>query len=445
MRLLHYHWVVILMLIGLGACRQNSVEYKEKAADPEFMHRSMKQLTDVIVHDIFSPPVASRIYAYSTISAYEALLHDYPEFRSMAGQLNGLEPTPAPDSSQVYCFPLAAVQAFLKTGKTLIFSEDKMVEFHGKIMAEFKALGIPKEVIDRSIAYGDQVSAHILAWSTKDKYKETRTFPKYTIQEDPGTWKPTPPSYMEGIEPHWRVIRPMVLSSLDDFAPPPPTPYSSDKKSRFFAEAMEVYQAMNAADSVEREAIARFWDCNPYVSHQIGHVMYATKKITPGGHWMGITAIAARKAKSNVMQTAEAYARVAISLLDGFISCWEEKYRSNLVRPETVINSLVDDTWAPLLQTPPFPEYTSGHSVISRSAATALTALYGDNFSYTDSVEVEYGFPPRSFNSFLHASEEAAMSRLYGGIHYRPAIENGVQQGGKIGQYIVEHLKTRKG
>ena len=193
----------------------------------------------------------------------------------------------------------------------------------------------------------------------------------------------------------------------------------------------------------DRTAIAKFWDCNPYVSHHTGHVMFATKKITPGGHWIGITSIATRQAGSDFMETVAAYTLTSIALFDGFISCWDEKYRSNLVRPETFINQFIDEDWLPVLQTPPFPEHTSGHSVISRAAAVALTSLYGDDFAFTDTTEEEYGLPARSFTSFFHASDEAAISRMYGGIHYRPAIYEGVKQGEAVGKYVVDQLQLR--
>jgi hypothetical protein len=173
--------------------------------------------------------------------------------------------------------------------------------------------------------------------------------------------------------------------------------------------------------------------------------MHATKKITPGGHWMGITSIACKNNGANFVKSVQAYALTSIALADGFISCWDEKYRSNLVRPETVINENIDPDWIPLLQTPPFPEHTSGHSVISRAAAVALTSLFGDNFAFEDDTEMEYGLPMRKFNSFMHASEEAAISRLYGGIHYRPAIDYGVAQGEQVGNFVVKNLSFSKG
>ncbi len=415
--------------------------FQKEAKNPDFIHRSMKQLTDVIVHDIFSPPVASRIYAYPSIAAYECLRHAYPNYKSLGDQLNGLKGIPQPETGKEYCFPLASTHAFLKTGKALIFSEDKIETFEEEVYQEFKDLGMSKEIFNNSIAFGAQMSNHMLTWSKTDKYSETRTFPKYTVPQDPSKWKPTPPDYMDGIEPHWREIRTMVIDSASQFPPLPPTEFSIKKNSKFYKETIEVYEVVkNLTD--DQMAIAEFWDCNPYVSHHTGHVMYATKKITPGGHWMGITYIATEKSNADMMKTLEAYTRVSISLFDAFISCWDEKYKSSLVRPETIINSYIDEDWQPTLQTPPFPEHTSGHSVISTASAVALTELFGDNFSFVDSTEVEYGLPPRSFNSFLEASDEAAVSRLYGGIHYRPAIDYGVDQGRKIGKLIVKRIKT---
>lgn len=434
------------ILIGcmlISCAGEDDGAWHTKVQDPEFVHRSIKQVTDVIVHDIFSPPVASRIYIYSSVAAYEAALHQNPKYQSLAGQLHGLEPLPKPEDGKEYCYPLASVQALLKVGRTLVFSEDKMDAFIAKTLQEFKDTGIPEDVYDRSIAYGLQVADHIIAWSSKDNYKQTRSYPKYTILDDPATWKPTPPAYMDAVEPHWNKIRTFILDSASQFKPVPPTPFSIDKKSKFYQEATEVFETgVHLTD--EQRQIASFWDCNPFVMNVKGHVMFATKKISPGGHWMNITHVACKKANADFVTSTEAYARVSIALIEGFISCWDEKYRSKVVRPETYINQYINEEWVPLLQTPPFPEYTSGHSVISGASAVVLTDLFGDNFAFTDSTEIEFGLTARTFKSFIHASEEAAISRLYGGIHYRPAVENGMIEGRAVGNFIIQKVKTRR-
>lgn len=423
------------------SCEQNQA-YKEILTDPETYQAAMKQLTDVIVYDIFSPPVASRVYAYPNIAAYEVIRHaDVNRYQSLAGQLNDLSEVPSPPTG--VNLHLASLHAFLTVGTALIFSEEKMKSYQERFYDRLADNGLSRSEKTKAIAYGEQVAAHILAWSGKDMYKQTRTFPKYTIMEEVDKWKPTPPDYMEGIEPHWNEIRPFVIDSAAQFKPIDPEVFSLEEGTEFHNQLIEVYEIGKNLDD-EQKQIAEFWDCNPYVSHHRGHAMFATKKITPGGHWMGIVAIATRKAENSFDETVEVYTRTSIALFDAFISCWDEKWRSIVIRPETVINEYLDDEWVPLLQTPPFPEYTSGHSVISRAAAITLTDYYGDNFAFRDTTEVEYGLPVREFNSFLHASEEAAISRLYGGIHYMMAIENGVDQGEEVGKYVVRNLKTRK-
>jgi hypothetical protein len=194
-------------------------------------------------------------------------------------------------------------------------------------------------------------------------------------------------------------------------------------------------------DESEEVQIAKFWDCNPYVSVTRGHLMFATKKITPGAHWIGITKIACRKAGFDFDDTVYAYTKTSMTIFDGFISCWDEKYRSNLIRPETLINQHFDENWKPILQTPPFPEYSSGHSVVSGAASVVLTDIFGEDFSFEDDTELPYGLPVRNFNSFEEAAYEAAISRMYGGIHYRAAVDIGIEQGRSLGKYVVDNLE----
>lgn len=436
-------FLVGVSLFLINCTTEKNTMYVEKIQNPEFFQSSMQNLTDIIVHDIFSPPVASRVYLYPTVAAYEIIAQKYPDkYNSLVGQVKELSTIPSPSDKNVN-YHLASLFAFNTVGKALIFSENKMELFEKNFKTQLKELNVPSKVIKASEAYGQAVAVFIKEWASKDMYSQTRTYPKYTIKEEDRFWKPTPPDYMDGIEPHWKEIRTMVLDSSDQFSPKDPLPFDLNEGSPFQKQLMEVFEVTNNLDE-EQINIAKFWDCNPYVTHHKGHAMFATKKITPGGHWMGITAIATRKAKSSFDETINAFTNVTISLFDGFISCWDEKWDTLIVRPETLINQYYDEEWLPLLQTPPFPEYTSGHSVISRAAAVTLTDLFGDNFDFVDTTEIAYGLPERSYTSFIHASEEAAISRLYGGIHYMMAIEEGIKQGQGVGDYIVQGLQTQK-
>ena len=434
--------LLLAAVLTLAACAEPTLdEVSPSAADPELLHGVVLKTTETMTHDIFSPPQASRVYAYQSVAAYEALAAVTGERASLAGQLRGLDAPPAPPAELVHG-PTAAVHAALAVAEALTFSDEDVAAYREDVEARLGEAGVRGALAERSAAYGQAVAAHVLAWAKGDRYAQTRSAPAYTVTDEPGTWRPTPPAYMDAIEPAWGELRPFVLDSAAQFKPAPPHPYSLEPGSAFRREVDEVYEVGVGLTDEEQE-IASFWDCNPYTMHTRGHAMFATKKLTPGGHWMGIAAIASRQNGDDFAAAAEGYARTALALSDAFISVWDEKYRSRLVRPETVINEHIDEAWAPLLQTPPFPEYSSGHSVISAAAAEALTALYGEPFAFDDTTEVAYGLPVRSFASFRAAAEEAALSRLYGGIHYRMAAERGVEQGRGVGALHNDRLQTR--
>ncbi len=433
---------IVLSFLVLSSCQK---EVTPISITPDDFHASVDKVTQVMIHDIFSPPVASRIYAYPNIAAYEILTKSNTNYPSLSGQLTGLNPIPEATKNVDLNYDLAALVAHIELSKRLIFSEDRIETYRDSLYTVWGNQN--EQEFNVSKDYGLQVAEHIANWMDKDNYKQTRTMPKFSVDsEDPSRWQPTPPAYMSGIEPHWNKIRPFAIDSASQFKPIAPPVFSMEKDSDFYKELKEVYDISNEitakGDDSEEVAIAQFWDCNPYVSVTRGHLMFATKKITPGAHWIGITKIASRKSNANVMETLNAYTKTSIAIADAFISCWDEKYRSNLIRPETLINEHIDDSWEPVLQTPPFPEYTSGHSVVSGAAATALTSIFGDNFAFDDDTEVPFGLPVRSFISFNQAADEAAISRMYGGIHYRAAVEIGIGQGRNLGEYIINKLNT---
>ncbi len=441
----NYSFYFLLLLLIVANKTHANDNWKKLSENPEYLHRSIKQVTDVMVHDIYSPPVASRIYAYVTIAAYEAatiLAHE--KYNSFAGQLHGLTMLPQPDTGKQYSYTLASVNALLLVAKSMIISEEKITAFQTTLLQEFKTTGMPTEVFESSLAFGKKIADNIIIWAAKDKYKQTRSLPKYSVTGDMATWKPTPPSYMKAVEPHWGKLRTFLIDSAQQFTPLPPTPFSTDTNSLFYKQAKDV-QNVGISLTSEQKEIANFWDCNPFKMNINGHVMYATKKISPGGHWINIARLACKKTEVSFVQSTEIYACLSITLADCFISCWDEKYRSRCIRPETYINQYINQSWVPLLQTPPFPEYTSGHSVISSACAVVLSKFFGNNFAYSDSTETEFHLPVRHFTSFKQAANEAAISRFYGGIHYMPSITNGLLEGEKIGEFVLGKLRIKKG
>ena len=432
--------VRVMACAALVACAGGPKQPAVAPADAAPLHDAMHQLSTVMVYDILSPPQAGRVYSYASIAAYEVLRQAAPGYRSLAGQVKGLTAIPQRDTTEAMSLSLAGVHAFMTVGRALTFSQARMDTLRAALDERYRG-GLSSREFERSVAYGDTVAAHILAWAATDRFKQSRGLPKYSVTNTPGRWVPTPPAYMDAVEPNWGTIRGFVLDTSTQFRPAPPLPFDSVPGSAFYAQMKEVRE-IGANLTEAQRAIAAFWDCNPYVMNVQGHTMFATKKISPGGHWMAIVGLVSRKANADITRSAEAYARTAMAISDGFLSVWAEKYASAVIRPETMINKYLDEKWVPLLQTPPFPEYTSGHSGISSAAAVVLTRLYGENFAFTDSSEVEFGLPIRSFTSFTQAADEASISRLYGGIHYRRAIEEGQVQGRKVGALHLSAVTT---
>ena len=437
--------IIIFTLVGslFYSCGTNHDPQQLDQFSKNQLNEWHDKLTEVIISDIFTPPVASRIYVYPHIAAYEVLRNQHPEYKTLAGQLNEFSEVPAPEAGKEIYYPLASIVAFSTAAQYLVFNVDMLTEYETQYLQAIQEVGISKKIFENSVAYGRKVGNHLIEYAKNDGYIARQSLPRYILEEEPGKWVPTPPDYMPGIEPHWATMRTLVLDSSTHFVPPPPTPFDTVPGSKFYQECMEVYETVNNLNEEQME-IAKFWDCNPNISFTKGHVMFYHQQISPGGHWLSIASIVSRMEDMDFMRKSEAFTLTSIALYDAFISCWDEKYRSSLIRPETYIDRYIDPDWKPILQTPAFPEYTSGHSVISAAASVALTKLLGDNYAFADSSEVEYGLPVRHYESFYHASNEAAISRLYGGIHYRPACDNGVSQGRKVGNYIMDKIKTRE-
>ena len=434
----------LVLITCIQACKQ-SADYKSYLHNPALFSQTVHELNTVVMGNNFPPMVASRNYAYAAIAAYEIVAAAYPDkYHSLGGQLIGLPKIATPAITAEMDVELATLMAYMKVGESVTFPEGSMKLYEDSILQIAREKGLSEQVETASRMLADSIGVQIIRWSKKDNYLETRGAEKYAVKKIPGRWVPTPPMYASAAEPHWAEIRPMVIDSASIFDPPPPPAFNiTDKKSKYYQEVMAI---KNAIDSLtpEQKHMAEFWDDNPFKMNVTGHVMFGSKKFSPPGHWMSIAGIAAQKANADFATHVYAVAKTSIALFDAFIQSWYVKYKYNTVRPETVINEYIDANWRPYLQTPAFPEYTCGHSTISSAAAEALTSVFGDNFSYTDSTELEFGIPNRSFSSFRAAAEENNWARFYGGIHYHNSCIISTDYGQRVGQMVVDRLKMKK-
>lgn len=428
--------ITLAVILSLSSCRPDQ---PDRLPDAEILHRNMDQLTQVIIYDVFTPPVASRLYVYAALSSYEAIRFSKKGSRSITEKLKGFDPMPEPETNKEYDFTLAASKAFFNVVRNVkVFSVDSLTKYEESLYCSLRN-DLDDSTYNRSTEFGNKIADVILKRARNDGYFLSRGKPKYLGSNDPGNWRPTPPDYLDGVEWCWNTMLPMVMDSAAQFKPEKPPVFSLDTGSYFYKSFLEVY-TINQNLTDEQMEIATYWDDNPFVIEHSGHMMFGNKTITPGGHWIGISAIASKQSGADAVTTAKAYALTAVALYDAFISCWDEKYRSSYIRPVTIINELLDDTWMPYLQTPPFPEYTSGHSTVTAAAATVLTSVFGDNFAFQDTSDLRYIGMQRHFNSFNEAAAEASISRVYGGIHYRFSVDIGAEQGKKLGSFIIYKL-----
>lgn len=437
-------WLVLLLSLSLLAgCQSQTVSPKPTADYPADMATDWFELQLKLVKETpgFSPPVASRAFGYAGLTLYETAVGGMPEHNSLVGQLNGLGTLPQPNPDQTIHWAAAANSA-LATILHLLYPTATAenlaaIDTQEQRYTEIYEAEAGPTVLTQSVAYGQAVAEAIYEWSRSDGGHEgyTRNFPEtYTVVEGPGLWVPTPPNFQAALQPYWGENRPFVVKP--ECTLPPPTEYSEDPLSLFYAENLTVYATVKNL-TPEQEAIALFWADDPGAT------------FTPPGHSIAIATQVLQQEEANLALAAETYARVGMAVADAFIGCWQGKYTYNLIRPISYIQAVIDPTWNtpditdPVI-TPPFPEYPSGHSVQSGAMAEVLTDIFGDDYNFTDRSHNDRGLPERSFDSFWHAANEAAISRLYGGIHYRPAIELGVAQGKCIGEQI-NALTWRRG
>ena len=434
--------VAVTIIILLNSCKK--ADYAKVTHNPLLYSATVKKLNDIILENNFPPMIAARNYAYANIAAYEVIAAGDKKYTSLADQIHALHATPKPDKKEKIDFPFAALIAFCKVGNAVTFPEGSMDAYVHELTTKAEDAGMPSDVLTNTVKYANLVADSIMSWSKNDNYAKIRSASKFSVTSEEGRWVPTPPMYAQAVEPHWMEIRTLVMDSCSQFKPVRPPKYEPKNKASAFYNAMMIVK--NSVDSLtpEQKHMADFWDDNSFKLNVNGHVMYATKKFSPGGHWMNIVGIIAANKKADFNTTVSAYAETSIALFEAFISCWDEKFRSNYIRPETAINKYINAEWQPYIQTPPFPEYTSGHAVISAAAAEVMNHYFGDNVPFTDSSELEFGVANRSFTSVREAAKEAAISRVYGGIHFKHSCDIGHEEGVKVGTFVLQHLKMKR-
>lgn len=378
----------------------------------------------------FNPPVAARAIAYTGITLHEAVVWGISGVPTLKGQLNGLRYLPVPERGKKYCWAIAANSAMASIIKSLFpnagTENQNLIAQLESDNLDALADSCTADVVYRSVFFGRQIAGAIYQWSASDGGKDgyLNNFPAdYVPPAGPGLWVPTPPLFQRAMLPYWGGNRPLVKPATPDSPHIAPPVHSTDTTSAFYQAAHHVYQKGRTL-TPEESLIARYW-------------ADGGGTFTPPGHLIAITAQLVNEQHLNLSGAARLFAKVGIGLNDAGILCWKYKYRYNVLRPITYIHLNIDSSWAPLIPTPPFPAYTSGHASFTSAAGRILAAHFGDSFSFTDKQKVPDGFAPRSFSSFTGMTDEAAISRVYGGIHYEFDSEIGKLTGKDIADRVL--------
>jgi len=442
------HWydlnTIVLVLVFsafLTACAvdPSTMENTHAAED---LRRADRHLLEVVMEDVFSPPVASRVYMYPHIAHYMTLRQFYPDsLPDLASQLKDW-PGPLPAAETNADPELAALLSYCVVGRSLVFTEAAMDTLSERFVQEALDRGLSKERIEASRKSAGAVAAHMKPWMAQDGYVRTRSLDRFTSSTEPGHWVETSPDYGGALESHWKEMRPMMIPSAAFYEVPALPTYSTDTGSVFHKMVMEVYDASKQLEDSTR-TIALYWDDNPNISSHRGHLVTMEHRISPPGHWLNIISAVSRAEQADLFTTSKAFALAAIAMYDGGISCWHEKFRTDLVRPITYIQEYVQPDWSTVIQTPPFPEFPSGHSVTSAAAATVMSGIFGEDRPFVDSTEVLFGQGVRRFKNFQDAAWEVSLSRFYGGIHYMPSIKEGNLQGKAVGQVVLDRINGK--
>jgi len=381
----------------------------------------------------YTPPVAARAFGYTGVALYESIQYGMPDKVSLSGKITDFDPNFSNiDGKDIY-WPLVANATMAEMTKyfynnTTPERYQAILELEERFNNEARAL-ISGQAFENSLALSRDVTNQVITYSLNDggHNAQFRNFPSdYNPPVGPQFWVPTAPNFLPALQPYWGSNRPFLVANIESTQPATPPTYSTDPNSTFYERAMEVYTTVNNATN-EEIIIAEFWSDDPVTT------------ATPPGHSISILNQLLSSNGANLAESSEAFAKLGIAISDAFVSCWKTKYETNYMRPITYIRNNIDANWNTILETPPFPEYTSGHSVQSGALAELMTDLYGDDYNFTDRTHEnrsDIDGTPRNYNSFYEMANEAALSRLYGGIHYDEAIFLGLEQGYAIGRNV---------
>ncbi len=395
-------------------------------------------LTQTLIPDGVNPPLASRFYVYPNLAFHWAVASSDTkrlEYFKSVQRFPVLREIPEELPAE-----LVAYKLFSAIVKEMVYRPSLFDTLTASLDSrlESKYPNVNHAKIEAAVG---MLLPAILKWVDSDNYKLVRAMPEYTPNNKISSWVPTPPNYYDALEPNWSSMKGLMNIELSKLTYDVPVNFDTTVNTEFYNAVLHVYKTVKN-HTQSQYLTAKYWDCNPLQTHVDGHHMISSQQMTPGGHWVGIAGITCAAENVSLQKAARVYSDISLGLYEGFRLAWSTKYKADLIRPETYINKYIDEEWRPLIETPPFPEYTSAHSVISMVSAQLLEWHFGTKYQLTDTMEVHFGLETRVFDGFVQAAEEVSVSRVYGGIHYDFAVEDGMKQGRELAEIMQRSLPS---
>jgi hypothetical protein len=425
---------VLLLLICLSACKKETTQ-KELGAILAWHQFALK--ADRYTEG-FKTPVAARTYAYSAIAAWESAVAAgaLPQEKSLQARIPALHITQNTTKANTkYYLPAVLDACYNQIFEKLFIGNPRNIEQERKALYQERLASYKSEIDDQTLMastdLGQSIALQVHQWAATDSFGNLGQMhnydPHYVPPPGDSIWEPCRDFPTPSLLPHWGNCRTFAIKT-EEFVAGPPPPYSELAGSQLHKQALELF-ILNSPISEENMHLAEFWsDDHPSLT------------FSSAGRWISIINQILEHEQASTEKALKTYLLSSIAMSDAIVSCWNSKYKYNLLRPETYIRRTMNPNWRPIMHTPPFPAYPSGHAMIGYATATVLESLFGEDYQFTDRSHAgrkEFASEPRSYARIRDMATESSNSRIALGVHYRVDCEEGDRLGIEIGKAIL--------
>jgi hypothetical protein len=423
--------LMISLFLFAASCKKDDTLPKATQERADVVHDWYKLMIRMQLNA--SPPTFALLnmsnFGYIGVGLYESVQPGIDGSVSLSTKLYQMPSMPAIEPNKPYLWAASANAALASMSRLFLAgltdaNKASIDSLEAAYSTRFAA-ATAEDVLTRSRDFGRSVATAVREWSKTDNLDISNT--DYVPPVFPGAWVPTPAAFSNAVGPRIGTARPFLEWTMAATVPPFPYTYSEVPGSDFYEMVKEVYDISKTLTE-EQKAIARFW----------ADVGGPGRGYPVPGHFISIVTQVLEKQGTDLGRSAEIYAKTSIAIRDAMINTWKLKFEYNIIRPVTYINKVINASWTTLVPTPPYPEYPSALTYILGSVMQVLIREIGDNVPVTDNTYTFNGSTARQYTSFTKMAEEGAISRFYGGIHYKIVVEMSLPLAKRLGDKVAD-------